>query len=137
MSVSIEPPAGFRPQEEAASFEALCGPLFTHGRDADYACAIQADERHCNKRGAIHGGLLITLADHTMGHIVWRHVDEAPCATVTLNTDFVSGARRGDWLICRGRVTRETRTLVFIHGTVTCQDRTVMTASGIWKKLGR
>ncbi len=137
MNDDATPPEGFRPQAEPASFEAHCGPLYTSGADAGYACAIRADERHCNKRGAVHGGLLITLADHTLGHIVWRHVDEAACATVTLNTDFVSGAVIGDWLVCRGAVTRETRSLVFIQGEVRCGERVVMTASGIWKKLGR
>ena len=81
-------------------------------------------------------GMLMTFIDRTLGSLVWHAIDGRPCATVSLNTDFLAPARPGDWIECRGQVTRQTRALVFVRGELTTADRTLMTASGVWKKLG-
>ena len=49
---------------------------------------------------------------------------------------YLAGARTGDWIECTGNITRETRSLIFIKGQLTIEGRIVMTASGVWKKLG-
>jgi len=39
-------------------------------------------------------------------------------------------------VVATGEVTKTTRSLVFVRGTVTTGDKLLMTASGVWKRLG-
>lgn len=134
--MSADVPAGFVPEEGGNPFTILIGPLYER-RDGDgYAMGLRAEERHGNRRGVVHGGTLFSLADHTLGNIVWAVNENKPCATVSLNVDYVAGATVGQWLECTGRITRETRTLIFIKGEVMADGELAMTATGIWKKLG-
>jgi len=134
--MSGDVPAGFSEPDLRNTFEQLAGPIYEKGSGEDYVCAFRPAQQHTNRRGVIHGGMLFTLADHTLGNIVWDRVGQRPCATVSLNVDYVAGVRPGDWVECRGRITRETRSLVFIKGELMVDERIVMTATGVWKKLG-
>lgn len=128
-------PAGFEPLPARGGFEEVIGPIHVKQVDGAYVCGVAAEPRHANRRGVIHGGMLISLADHTLGMIVSHALERQPCATISLNTDFLSSARAGDWIECRGRITRATRSLVFITGELRVGDRLIATATGIWKKL--
>lgn len=134
MSDSV--PAGFAPEEGGNPFTVLIGPLYERAGDDGYAMGLHAGAQHANRRGVVHGGVLFSLADHTLGNMVWMANDNRPCATISLNVDYVAGARAGQWLECRGRISRETRTMIFMKGEVLADGEMVMTATGIWKKLG-
>ena len=49
---------------------------------------MEADERHLNPAGAVHGGMLATLVDTTMGAAVKSVVDDAP-ATSQLTVTYL------------------------------------------------
>jgi len=134
--LSGEVPAGFAAAEQGTGFETLVGPIYEKGSGDDYVCGLHVAGHHVNRRGVVHGGMLFTLADHALGNMVWERVGQKPCATVSLNVDYIAGVRPGDWLECRGRITRETRALVFIKGELLVDGEVVMTATGVWKKLG-
>lgn len=131
------PPEGFIPIDEPPGFDAMVGPYYRKQTDDGPVHGVLAEARHLNPGGVIHGGMLMTFIDRTLGALVWHAIGGRPCATVSLNTDFLAPARPGDWIECRGQVTRQTRALVFVRGELTTGDRTLMTASGIWKKLGQ
>ena len=134
--MSVDVPAGFEPADESDTFESLVGPLYEKWEGETYPCGFRAARHHGNRRGVVHGGMLFTFADHTLGNMVWARNDNEPCATVTLNVDYLAGAKTGDWIECTGAITRETRSLVFIKGQLSVDGQAVMTASGVWKKLG-
>ena len=134
--MSDDVPAGFVLPENANRFEDLVGPIYEKGASDDYVCAFRPEAKHDNRRGVVHGGMLFTLADHTLGNMVWDRAGGQPCATVSLNVDYIAGVRAGDWVECSGHITRETRSLIFIKGELTVGGRIVMTATGVWKKLG-
>ncbi|MBC8240342.1 MAG: PaaI family thioesterase [Alphaproteobacteria bacterium] len=129
-------PAGFNAAAESDTFESLVGPLYEKWDGEQYVCGFRAAPQHSNRRGVVHGGMLFTFADHTLGNMVWERFENKPCATVTLNVDYMAGAKTGDWIECTGAITRETRSLIFIKGQLTIDGQIVMTASGVWKKLG-
>ncbi len=131
------PPEGFTQITDPPGFDAMVGPYYRKQTDDGLVHGFLAEARHINPRGVIHGGMLMTFIDRTLGSLVWQAIDGRACATVSLNTDFLAPARPGDWIECRGQVTRQTRALVFVRGELTAGDRTLMTASGIWKKLGQ
>ena len=88
-----------------------------------------------NQAGVAQGGLLVTLADRVMGHALRHGLDGEPVATVQLDTHFMSAGQVGDIVEGRARMTRITRSLAFIDGTITCGDRTLVSARGVWKRL--
>ncbi|MDP6346182.1 MAG: PaaI family thioesterase [Alphaproteobacteria bacterium] len=133
--MASEVPAGFEPVKESETFEGFVGPLYERRNGADYACGFRAAPHHVNGRGVVHAGMLSTFTDHTLGNLV-EQAAERPCATISLNMDYLAGAHTGDWIECSGRVTRQTRSLVFIKGQLSVDGELVMTASGVWKKLG-
>lgn len=109
------------------------GPLFI--RDDGSGFAFRATERHCNARGVVHGGMLLTFADQVLGLSVQRAVGSLDVATVSLNCDLVAGAVPGDLIEGEAEITRISRSIVFVRGTLGCGERTLMNASGLWKRL--
>lgn len=77
----------------------MIGPIYTRGKGRDLVLALRAETKHCNMRGTVHGGILATLADITIGYSL-AFSTEPPTAAVTTNLtlDFLSSASSGDWL---------------------------------------
>ena len=132
----MKPPGKYEQLSPEGGFDALIGPLWRRPTPGGWTCAFRAEPKHANRRGVVHGGMLVTFADHALGMSVWTAVGEKPCATATLNADFVGAVRPGDWVECEAEITRVTNALVFVRGRLFVGERTVMTATGIWKRLG-
>lgn len=118
-------------------FTGLVGPLWFRRESDDIVFALRTEPKHCNVRGVVHGGLMVTLLDHVMGAHVWRVAGKAASATVSLNTDFVAAARAGDWIEARSRITRRGTGLAFVSGELVCDGKPIASAQGVWKILGR
>lgn len=114
-------------------FGASLGPLYRRRDGGGFALRVEL--KHRNVRGVIHGGALMTLADQVLGLTVQQAIDGAPAATVSLNCDLVASAEPGDLIEGEAYVTRVTRSLVFVHGTLRCGEKLILTASGLWKRL--
>lgn len=127
---------GWTPRRSQGPFTQLVGPIWTRRETEGSACAFLAEERHANGRGVVHGGMLMSFADHALGWLVWDAVERRACATVSLNNQFIAAAKPGDWVEMRGRIVRKTRSLIFVQGAMNVGDRIVLTAEGIWKVLG-
>lgn len=135
--MSVEVPAGFEQTADTVGFMELVGPMFQRRGGGDIVFGFRALDKHCNRRGVVHGGMMMAFADHALGRLVRTRVAAVgETATVSLNTDFLTGPRQGDWIECRGRISRETRSLFFVKGDFSVAGDTVMTATGVWKKLG-
>jgi acyl-coenzyme A thioesterase PaaI-like protein len=50
-----------------------------------------------------------------------------------MTCDFVGPGRAGDILECCVRITRQTRTLVFLSADITAAGRAIAVATGLWK----
>src|SRR5208337_1510155 len=113
------------------------GPVFEHGATAAKTFALRVDARHMNRRGVLHGGMFMTLADMTLGQAVWDATDNAPCATLNMHSDFLKPVKEGDIVQVVPELIRRTRALVFMRGDFTVEGETVFAASSVWKLLGR
>jgi uncharacterized protein (TIGR00369 family) len=113
-------------------FAALIGPLFIRHAQAGPRFAFRAASKHTNARGVVHGGVLLSFADQTLGLAVQHAVGSVDVATVSLNCDLVASARPGDLIEGEATVTRITRRLIFVKGRLSCGDRVIMDASGLW-----
>jgi uncharacterized protein (TIGR00369 family) len=118
-------------------FEIHVGPAFCRGEKGARRYAFRPEQHHCNLRGVVHGGMLMTLADMTLGQAVWDATDNAPSVTLNMQTQFLKPANAGDWIEVVPELTRRTRSMVFMRGDFTVNDEIVMTVQSVWKLLGR
>jgi len=77
--------------------------------------------------------MLMTFADVSMSQAARAVFDGKGCNTVSLSCDFVSPGKFGELIESRVRVTRRTRTMVFISAEVVAGDRPLLIATGLWK----
>lgn len=132
-----QPPLpGFVPTHLIDPFEIYVGPVFENGAAGAKTFVMRADSRHMNRRGVMHGGMFMTLADLTLGQAVWDATDRASVVTLNMQTHFLKPAVEGDIIQVIPELVRRTRALVFMRGDFTVNGEIVFTASSIWKVLG-
>ena len=120
---------------ETSGFINLVGPLWQRMVDGEPEYALIAEDKHHNRRGLVQGGLLMTFADRACG-MTARFVSGRPTmATVQLDVHFIDAGKIGETLMARPRVIRTTRSLVFVSAEVKANQRTIITANGVFKIL--
>jgi len=130
-------PEGFTEVRLVDPFELHVGPAFSQGETGTKRYAFQVQAHHCNLRGVMHGGMLMTLADLTLGQAVWDVTDRAHSVTLNMQHQFIKAANEGDWIEVVPELTRRTRAFVFMRGDFTVNGEIVMTTSSVWKLLGQ
>ncbi|MDB6143625.1 MAG: hypothetical protein JWP80_2669 [Pseudomonas sp.] len=97
-------------------------------------------ERHLNRQGALHGGLIATLMDAACGY-AGLHADEGEPEvhglTAMLNIAYLEPAFDGE-VIAIGRVRRSGRSLYFAEAELhTAQGELLAIAQGTFKRPSR
>lgn len=118
---------------EDDGFLNLVGPLWHRPNDATGEYAIVAQPKHKNRRGFVQGGLLMTLADRSLGMAARQGSGASAVVTIQMDTHFIDAAKIGELLISTPRVVRSTRTLIFLNTELTADGRCVVMASGVFK----
>ena len=133
--MSFDPEAeGWAPRPPVG-FTGLTGPLWSRPEGDGWAYGVLAEPRHANGHGIVHGGMLVTLLDNTLGLTVWHATGLRPSVTMQLNTHFLAAARPGEFLEARGEILRLANSVAFVRGTLSVGDRLVAAADGVWKVL--
>ena len=117
------------------AFGTHVGPFYRPPGDSRLLCGFLADDRHGNKRGVVHGGMLATAFDIGLGNASWEASGQRPSATVQLTVQYIGALQLGEFASIRAEIMRATRSLVFMRGIMTVDDRLVATADGVWKIL--
>ena len=120
---------------ETSGFLSLVGPLWQRVVDGEHEYAIEAQDKHHNRRGLVQGGLLMTFADRSCGMTARYVSGRTKLATVQLYTHFVESGKIGETLMSKPRVVRSTRSLIFVSTEVTVDRRCIAMASGVFKIL--
>ena len=128
--------AGWRLLDDGGFID-LVGPFWGRGSGLDAAFAFRAEPKHANLLGVVQGGMLMTFADRALGMAAWHVTGNQPCATVQFDMHFVSSARMGEFVELQPEVVRKTSALVFMRGTLLCEERVIATAAGLWRVLAR
>lgn len=126
---------GFRPHRDDG-FLGYVGPIWERVDEEGVTLAFQATQKHANLRGVVHGGMLMTLADRLLGMLGRMRNENRHQATVQMDVHFFAPARIGDVVTGRARILQDTRSLFFIEGDLFVGDTRVLSARGVWKKLG-
>ena len=123
---------GWKPRT-LPGFFALVGPLWTRKEGDAWAYGIMAEDKHTNPAGIVHGGMLTTLLDHALSAIAWEGNERKPCVTIALDIHFLAPARPGQFIAARGRIVRQTSSLVFMQGNLTVDGDEIAAAGAILK----
>ena len=116
-------------------FVGLAGPIWQLLGDTEVTCGFFAEEKHKNRSGRVHGGMLATLADRALGLTARRRDPSRKQVTIDLNIQFIDAAHLGDFVTATGKLLRETSTLAFLSGQIRADDRLIANVSGIWRIL--
>lgn len=69
--------------------------------DGHAVCELVIKERHLNRQGACHGGILFMLADSAMA--LASNTGPATAVASQASVNFTAGARLGDRLVARAK----------------------------------
>jgi uncharacterized protein (TIGR00369 family) len=113
----------------------LIGPLWQQGEGQDLTFGFLAEEKHLNRRGVVHGGMLMAFADQALGLTAREVTSGFPQATIQLDTHFIAPAVAGEFITVNAEVVRRTRSILFMRGMLAVGERAVASSHGIWKLL--
>ena len=109
------------------------------GDDGRARCRMTLDERHTNRHGALHGGLVAVMLDNAMGatgSLAISRETVHPMLTISMNVDFIASAQVGDTLVAEGWIVGGGRKTKFIHGHLHDQTgKLIATGSGVFKPV--
>ena len=131
-------PEGFRPLERLSPVIEMIGPIYTRGgQGKDLVLGLRAERKHCNMRGTVHGGILATLADITIGYSL-AFSTEPPTGAVTTNLtlDFLSSAQSGDWLESRVEFHKLGSRVAFGNCYISRGEERIVRASAVFLVTG-
>lgn len=98
---------------------------------------LVVDERHLNRTGVLHGGILATLLDSASGVTASLTVDDTgrqPFVTLALTTNFLAPCPPGV-VMATARVVGGGRATLFVEGRIDHADGTLIaTSSGVFRR---
>ena len=94
---------------------------------------LDVDPAWHNPNGVLHGAVIYTMVDYSMGGTVQRGLPENEyCATIEIKINYMGMVREGT-LIAESRVVKQGRNVAFTESKVTDdKERVVATATGSW-----
>ena len=111
------------------------GVMFRNISESEYEFKSVINENHLNAAGITHGGYLAALIDAGAGTAAHRSSQNAPCVTISLDLKYIGASKVGDEIIGHVKILKKTKTLVFLFCELRCDNKTITSASGVWKIL--
>jgi uncharacterized protein (TIGR00369 family) len=125
-----------RYEGDDGGFGTHVGPLYIDARRVlAPRFAMLPEDHHANAAGVVHGGMLMTLCDQVLGLTVRANAGTPAVVTVSLNCQFVTAARPGNWIEGWAEIVHRAGTLFFIRGTLISAGLPILTGNGIWKQV--
>lgn len=126
-------PDGFKLADFSGGFLETNGPYYIKQKGRQWLIAQRVEKQHVNYLGIAHGGMLSTLADVALSY--QPYVSELPYPSVTttsLTTNFLLGAKLGDWIVGDAVIDRLSKRTAHVHGSITCGGEVLLTMSGVF-----
>jgi len=114
-------------------FDKFMGTEFSALDDGGVEVRLELQPHHLNQRGVPHGGVITSVLDSALGGAVVRSIPrDWWCATTSLTTQFISGARGGT-LIAQGRLVKRGFSVAFAQGEIRSdKGKLLASAKGTW-----
>ena len=131
---TVDIPEGFEPHFRKSPFTDPWEPLYSKRSSRAVHMGLRLAKAHTNARGLIHGGLIASLADNSMGYSCaqatgWR----TTFVTISLAVDFVGSANIGQWLAVESDVIKTGSTICFAQCMIKADDVTIARANGTFR----
>lgn len=131
------PPSQDWKLKELPGFMGVAGPLWTRRTHDGWQYGLNTTDKHLNPAGVVHGGALLTLADHVMSAVAWEACERQPCLTLDMSAQFLSSVRNGDWLTATAQVVRQSRSLIFMEVALDVESKVAFKAQALLKIVRR
>lgn len=116
-------------------FLAHVGVRLQAGEPGSAACSLRVGPPHLNPGSRLHGAVVMTLHEAAMAQALRAAAPPAPGARVlplSSHYEFLAAAQPGEEVTARARVTRASRTVVFIDSELTGPQGLLSTARGLY-----
>jgi len=116
--------SGFNP------FGDLIGLQFLKCEGGQSRCTLEVEQRLLNPHGAVHGGVLYSMADTGMGGAMYTVMErDELCATIEIKITYFKAVRSGT-MVCDTRIISRGRKVAALESEITSDGRLVAKASG-------
>ncbi len=131
-------PEGYDPLFRTSPYLELLGPIYNKRVDGKLIVGVRAEEKHCNARGFVHGGVFSSLADIALGYnAAFAGEKPLPMVTASLTVDFAGSAKLGEWIEIETDVQKIGRSMAFANCYFTVNGKRIVRASGVFNVLQR
>lgn len=126
-------PEEFEPLSRTSPFTDLLGPIFQKNDASGLVIGLKVEEKHCNARGMVHGGVLGTLADIAMGYsAAFSTEPPTPIVTASQTIDYAGKAEKGDWIEVHTDVQKIGRSMAFTNCYFSVGSKRIARASAVF-----
>ena len=119
-------------------FTGIVDPFWRRHEEDGVVMGLLLREDHTNNHlGTVHGGVVMTFADIGLGSGVAEVMgaERFRCVTTSLQTQFISTAKVGEFIYCQPEVVRQNKQVIFVRGLIKTGDKTIASVEGIWSVL--
>ncbi len=109
------------------------GLLFRTVSENEYEFKTTINENHLNRVKITHGGYIASIIDAGSGTAASRSAGGVPCVTISLDIKFIAPSKQGDEITGITKILKKTRTMIFLTCHLSCNEKIVASASGVWK----
>ncbi len=120
--------------DNEVGFVNLIGPVWMKRQEGRLLFALIVDRQHLNRDGFLHGGMILAFFDHAIGIVAFEAGGVTRQVTIQLSTQFIKGARQGQFIEIHSDVLSQTANLLFMRAVCVSGSETLAAADGIWKK---
>jgi acyl-coenzyme A thioesterase 13 len=132
----IDIPKGFEPLFRTSPFLDLLGPIYSKRTDEGLVIGLRIVEKHCNARHFVHGGVLSSLADISLGYnVAFSGSNPLPIVTASLTIDFSGSVKLGEWIETKTEIQKTGRSLAFANCYFLTKGTCIARASAVFSVL--
>lgn len=129
---------GFTPLFRSSPFLELLGPIYNQRTEAGLLIGLSAQEKHCNARGLVHGGVFSSLADVALGYnAAFTEDPPTPLVTTSLTINYAGTAKLGDWIVVECDVQKVGKSLAFANCYFIVDGLRIAHASAVFSVISR
>lgn len=129
-------PPGFKRITQTSGFAEANGPWYEKVQDGRLIRGFRPGPQHANSHGIVHGGMLATFLDSTMGSTVF-HVLQRRCVTVRMSLDYLMPARLGDWIQAEAEILGHDEHVAQVRARLYGPRHDALTGHGTFALLSR
>jgi len=126
-------PDGYEPLFRTSPFLECIGPIYYKKQGAGFIIGMRVLEKHTNASNTMHGGLISTLADISLGYTTALSRSPAvPLITANMTVDFIGTAKIGEWVESHVSIQKLGSQLAFANTFISTDSRPIARASAVF-----